>query len=368
MSEDLRIVYITNINNEFENDITHAPITAISFVEKPAMESKLITFSDTKDKFSTFTDIKETANHSVLACLIRADFPILRLSETGEYFKIVFTKEVIRQIAERYTSSYFNSITNIEHNNKVYTNDNKLVEIFIKDVNKGINPIQFPDIEDGSLFVSMKVNDEELWSKIQSNEIKGLSLEGYLPIKFEKVEIINNRNMKLSFKEIANKLFKMSSEFNVEQGILYVGNLEVGAEVILVGTNGEEVYPVEGEFKVNVDDKEVTIIVTDNIITDIKQEESEQPVAEQFNEVTGKVEDKVEDKAEIEDKVEYLSTQIEAMSNEISQQREMIVALQTKIDEYGNQPIDGFSKVEDNKFKAKLPTSLERLQRFLQVK
>ncbi len=54
-----------------------------------------------------------------------------------------------------------------------------MVEYFIKDTEKGINPKGFEDIADGSLFVTYKIEDEKLWDEIVSpdSEFKGFSIE-----------------------------------------------------------------------------------------------------------------------------------------------------------------------------------------------
>jgi hypothetical protein len=40
-------------------------------------------------------------------------------------------------------------------------------------------------LKNGTWFVKMKIDNEELWQDIKSKKIKGLSIEGYFTDKFE---------------------------------------------------------------------------------------------------------------------------------------------------------------------------------------
>ena len=43
------------------------------------------------------------------------------------------------------------------------------------------------DLPNGTWFVKMKIENEDLWQKIKSGELKGLSIEGYFVDKMEKM-------------------------------------------------------------------------------------------------------------------------------------------------------------------------------------
>jgi hypothetical protein len=44
------------------------------------------------------------------------------------------------------------------------------------------------DLPNGTWFVKMKIENEELWQKIKAGELKGLSIEGYFTNKFESMQ------------------------------------------------------------------------------------------------------------------------------------------------------------------------------------
>ena len=44
------------------------------------------------------------------------------------------------------------------------------------------------DLPNGTWFVKMKIDNDELWNKIKEGELKGLSIEGYFTNKFEAMQ------------------------------------------------------------------------------------------------------------------------------------------------------------------------------------
>ena len=50
-------------------------------------------------------------------------------------------------------------------------------ESFIINKERGICPNEFSDVEDGSWIISVKIENEDVWNKICSGEVKGFSIE-----------------------------------------------------------------------------------------------------------------------------------------------------------------------------------------------
>ena len=69
------------------------------------------------------------------------------------------------------------------------------------------------DLPNGTWFVKMKINNEDLWQKIKAGELKGLSIEGYFTDKMEKMsektptndEILSALNEIIKENQINNK-------------------------------------------------------------------------------------------------------------------------------------------------------------------
>jgi len=149
---------------------------AISFVEDPAIESNFICFD--KDKKPMMFQVENEMEHKVTGCAIWCDKPIYRYSpEIGEYY-VIFNKETIDKIVHKYAKQGLNNLVDLQHDGKMIDGV-VMVEYFIKDTEKGINPKGFEDIADGSLFVTYKIEDEKLWNEIiaPDSEFKGFSIE-----------------------------------------------------------------------------------------------------------------------------------------------------------------------------------------------
>lgn len=158
-------------------------ILKMSLVEYPAVESDFLAFDEQKElKFSI-----DEEQRIVFGCSLRSDFPIYRRSSNlGEYY-VVFTKEVIKELYEKFMiDGRFN---NINLNHGVDTNEVYLLSAFIKDTKKGLNPVGFEDINDGSLFTGYKIENDEVWEKVKSGELKGFSVEGFFELEEPKDEI-----------------------------------------------------------------------------------------------------------------------------------------------------------------------------------
>lgn len=56
-------------------------------------------------------------------------------------------------------------------------------ESFVSDESRGISQPKGFDLPDGTWFVSMKINNPEIWAKAKSGEIKGISLEGFFDLE-----------------------------------------------------------------------------------------------------------------------------------------------------------------------------------------
>jgi hypothetical protein len=150
-------------------------IDRISLVEMPAVESNFLAFA--KDKKHMMFSANEE-QQMITGVLMRCDYPIYRNdAHMGEYY-IQFGKEVIKDMAEKLLIDCHQNWVNIEHVEGSDVNGVNMVELFIKDSSKGINPIGFEDITDGSLFATFKVNNPLVWECIKSGKFLGFSIEG----------------------------------------------------------------------------------------------------------------------------------------------------------------------------------------------
>ena len=181
---------------------------AISLVADPAVQKNFLCFSEDKP---IKLQLANEAEHKVTGVVCLADTPIYRRDDVkGEYY-IVFTKETIKAMVDRYAKNgLFNSV-NLEHNPENFVNSVFMVECFIKDVDKGISPTGFEDVPNGSLFCTFKVEDEKLWNEIvNTDHFNGFSLEGIFNLSQYKLtptrQPESNKNAELNFDEEVTSL------------------------------------------------------------------------------------------------------------------------------------------------------------------
>lgn len=175
-------------------------IDRISLVEMPAVESNFLAFA--KEKKQVMFSANEE-KQMITGVIMRADFPIYRYDEHGSYY-IQFSKEAIRKMAEKLFRDNHQNCINIAHIENSDVEGVCMQEMFIKDVEKGINPTGFENISNGSLFATFKVHNPKIWELIKNGRFKAFSLEGMFVFEEVKEEETFNEIMEMLDK-IMNK-------------------------------------------------------------------------------------------------------------------------------------------------------------------
>ena len=239
-------------------------ILVISLVDAPATETNWMCFKEQENiKFS----IVNEDEHILAGVVMVADTPIYRIAPDGTEYYIVFSKDVIKRMAEKMLDdNTFNNI-DIQHDGNIIPRDKvKLVELFIADEAKGIKP-NYLDVPDGSLLANYKIYDDELWNMAKSGVLNGFSLEGV----FSTIRYKYNKNIKHNkmskIKEMLKSILVQLGEVNTDKGILtYDGDLAKGVEV----KNEDGSKPADGEYK--LEDGKI-IVVKDGLVDEVKEAE-----------------------------------------------------------------------------------------------
>lgn len=151
-----------------------AEVNFVSLVDRPAIQRNWNAFSD-KQNFSIASEEKRIISGAIML----ADTPIFRSDIThGDYY-VVFSKETIFQIVQRYFKKKYQANVNLNHNQQMKLEDVVMFESFISDKDRGIMPMRgFEDAPDGSWFGSMKVDNDYAWQEVKAGNVKGFSVEG----------------------------------------------------------------------------------------------------------------------------------------------------------------------------------------------
>ena len=304
-------------------------VYAIALVDYPAVESNFVAFKS--EKKPLMYSVQNEEQHVIFGVLMRADWPIYRIGNSGYEYYIFYSKETVKQMAQKMLRDGTQNCFNAMHNemNPIYGVE--CFQVFLKDVEKGVNPAGFEDIEDGSLFGAFKVNNLETWEAIKDGTFKGFSIEGFFTVdEVEQVENKQSKNQKNSMSKLKNALRKLLAEFGeveTDKGILsYEGELAVGVEVTIDGE-----MAADGEYE--AEDK--VIVVADGKVAEIREKEApaeatETPAEAQENEEVVPVEEKpvaevVEDV--VKEQTRDLEAEIDALKAEIELLKEQIAEL-----------------------------------------
>lgn len=179
-------------------------IMKVSLVSAPAVMVDFITLSQ-QEEIKMYA-VENEEEKVLLGVVMVADTPIYRIGVSGMEYYINFTKETIKMMAEKMIFDGNTSKVNLEHLNNTDVEGVNLVEIFIKDVERGINPTGFDSVPDGSLFAKYKVHNEEVWKRVKSGEFKGFSLEGYFNVVEAEVE--TEESLLMDIMDLINKIEK----------------------------------------------------------------------------------------------------------------------------------------------------------------
>jgi hypothetical protein len=175
-------------------------VFALSLVQNPAIEANWVYFSKegkAQIQFATIDNDKRT----IVAPVLIPDLQILRIdSDTGEEYKVYFTKETVEQLAQKYLKDGYQNKATYEHSETI-DGDVTVVESWVsKSATKDKSALYFNrSFPVGTWFVTMRVNDEKLWQEyVKTGVVKAISLEGIFDhklVKASKVESIMEKEI-----------------------------------------------------------------------------------------------------------------------------------------------------------------------------
>ena len=159
------------------NDTEDSGVDVVSFVDQPAIEQDFMVFSEHM-KYKA-----DPSRRIVTGAMMVADTPIYR-NNGGEEFNVVFEKDTIEKIAQKFFKQ--GHINNVNLMHEANTDGVYMFESFITDSSRGMQaPKGYPKVPDGSWFGSYKIENEQVWQRVLDGTFKGFSIEGM----FNRVEM-----------------------------------------------------------------------------------------------------------------------------------------------------------------------------------
>jgi len=167
-----------------EDDNQELAIDAISLVSAPAIEQDFVFFGKEKNNL-TFAKVDEEKRMLISPALI-PNKQIFRYDpNTDKEYYVYFSPDTVRKASELYLKHNNHHKATYEHQDRV--SGVLTVESWIKEGDMDKSKMYGYDLPNGTWFVKMKINNDDLWEKVKGGELKGLSIEGYFTDKMEKM-------------------------------------------------------------------------------------------------------------------------------------------------------------------------------------
>ena len=168
-----------------DDDSEELAIDAISLVSAPAIEQDFVYFGKEKNNL-TFAKVDEEKRMLVSPALI-PNKQIFRYNpNTDSEYYVFFSPATVRKSSELYLKHNNHHKATYEHQDRVsgvLTTESWIIE----DPKMDKSRLYGYDLPKGTWMVSMKINNDELWSKVKDGSLRGLSIEGYFTDRMEKM-------------------------------------------------------------------------------------------------------------------------------------------------------------------------------------
>ena len=169
-----------------EDDNQELAIDAISLVSAPAIEQDFVFFGKQKNNL-TFAKVDEEKRMLISPALI-PDKQIFRYDpNTDSDYYVYFSKATVRKASELYLKHNNHHKATYEHQDRV-SGVLTVESWIIEDTKMDKSNLYGFSLPKGTWMVMLSISNDDLWSKIKSGELKGLSIEGYFTNKFEQMQ------------------------------------------------------------------------------------------------------------------------------------------------------------------------------------
>ena len=200
------------------DDSEELTIDAISLVTSPAIMENFVFFGKENNNL-TLAKVDEEKRMLVSPALI-PNKQIFRYDpNTDSNYYVYFSKETVRQASELY-------LKHNNHHKATYQHEDRVsgvltVESWIKEGEQDKSKLFGFNLPDGTWFVKMKIENDEMWNKIKDGELKGLSIEGYFINKMEKMgkQQFSNEDILEALSELIKEKTELKAE-KVELGMV----------------------------------------------------------------------------------------------------------------------------------------------------
>lgn len=180
-------IYYATINEDLAGlELKQQGIQNIALVDSPAMLTEWLMFDEQKP--IEFKMSLQEEQRIITAPVIIADLPIYRkVNEDGieKEFYVVYKKDTNMKVLQKYMSDGNQKKVKLTHDTQDLSKGVFVFEVFMSDESRGIAQPKGFDLPDGTIFCSMKINNDMIWNEAKAGKVKGISLEGFFDLEKE---------------------------------------------------------------------------------------------------------------------------------------------------------------------------------------
>jgi hypothetical protein len=169
-----------------QDDNQELAIDAISLVSAPAIEQDFVYFGKQKSNL-TLAKVDEEKRMLISPALIPNKNIIRYDANSDAEYYVWFSKETVRKASELYLKHNNHHKATYEHQERV-SGVLTVESWIIEDPKMDKANLYGFQLKKGTWMVKMKIDNEELWTKIKNKQIRGLSIEGFFADKFEAMQ------------------------------------------------------------------------------------------------------------------------------------------------------------------------------------
>ena len=165
-----------------EDEFNKSGVQYVALVDDPAVEMVWEAFGNSEQ----LQFVADNDRRIVTGVLMRADHPIFRTNpERGDHY-VVFRKDVIEKVVQKFAKLGYHNNVNKMHEASDVPDGVSMFESFIVDSSRGIQAPKGMKVEEGSWIGSYKVDNDEVWASIKEGKFNGFSVEGFFGYEFSK--------------------------------------------------------------------------------------------------------------------------------------------------------------------------------------
>ena len=148
-------------------------LKTVSLVSDPAIQINWI-------KFNKQSEIKlaiQNEDKRIIFTPVLIPNQLIYRNIAGEEFNLMFDKETIEQVAQKWVKDNLSSTVDIEHSSKLIEGVTFFESVLLNN-ERFATAKGFEGLPEGTWFLTGKVESDEVWSKVKSGEVNGVSIDG----------------------------------------------------------------------------------------------------------------------------------------------------------------------------------------------